>query len=291
MKRNLAALLVGLVVIFSACKEIPPFISFEPPIELLNDTSYVSSQVPAAEDLNVLIEDISGVRCSNCPDAAKVAHDLLDQNPNRVVVSTIHPELLTTFTFPFSGEQDFRTDAGTNIVSELIGEPLGLPAGALNRTKFTGESFVAMSERNWPGHMATLLAQKSKVNLEFNVDADTSNRKATASMKVIFTEPIPDPVHLTVFVTESHIVQSQSTVDQGKVKDYEHNFILRSVVTPYFGVKLRDRIDKRGRTISGDLEIELDPTWKLKNCSIVAVINRHGVTNKEILQVTSYDLK
>ena len=291
MKKYVVSLVIGMAILVAACKEIPPYIQYGSGQALLKDTCYVTNTLPTKQDLNVLIEDISGERCINCPDAAEIAHTLLDNNPDRVVVSTIHPTILKGFTTPHDkATQDFRTEEGNNIVTLLIGEPLGLPAGAINRTKFAGETAIATSEKNWAGHMTNLLSKKAKASLELNVAKDTANRMATATAKVVFQEKISDPVHLTVFETESHIFGPQTT-RQGVKPDYEHNFILRKVITPYFGIVLYDEVTTVGSTCEKGYEIAIDSAWKYKNCSIVAVVNVHGSENREILQVQSVDLK
>jgi hypothetical protein len=295
MKRNGLILVCATLFAVVSCKEVPPFINFEPDVELLVDTSYITSPLPSPQDQNIFIEDISGVRCSNCPKAAKVAHDLLDNTPNRVVVSTIHANLLAGFTTPYktveySNAMDFRTEEGTNIVRELIGEPLGLPSGALNRISFAGETQVAISERTWPGHTLDLLARKSKVNMELTVKKDTSNKTATATIKAVFTEKITDPVYLSVMITESHIISPQ-LFDSGVAENYEHNFVLRKSLSTHHGILLAQEITEMGKTFEKGFELEIDEAWVYKNCSIVVLVNRHGIDSKEILQVISYDLK
>jgi hypothetical protein len=294
MKKN-GIVLVCILLFAGSCKEIPPFINFNEDVVLLKDTTYVTSPVPVAQDQNILIEDISGVRCSNCPDAAEVAHNLLDKNPNRIVVSTIHPSILASFTTPFktknySNATDFRTVEGTNVVTELIGEPLGLPSGAINRTKFDAETEVSMSENKWPGYVKDLLANKAVVNLELDVEKDTTNRTATVRIKAIFTEKVEEPVYLSVLITESHIINPQLT-DTGIVEQYEHNFVLRKSLSSHFGNLLSQEITEVGKTFEKGYELDIDDAWCFQNCSIVVLVNRHGTNNKEVLQVKSYDLK
>jgi len=56
-----------LSVFFSQCKEIPPAVIVDPSQIALFDTTYVSpTAIPMAQK-NVLMEEFSGVKCSNCP--------------------------------------------------------------------------------------------------------------------------------------------------------------------------------------------------------------------------------
>lgn len=276
---------LAILCLLFSCKEVPPFVDFTERKALLVDTSYVVSSLPEAQDRNVLIEDISGMLCDNCVEAAKVAHDLQEQNPGRLFVSTIHPFLFTRYTEPLEGWQDFRTQEGNNIVKELIGEPLGLPAGALNRKHFPQEALVSTLKGTWPGYAAELLSEKTESNLEIEVQADAENHKATLTAKTTFLKEQTSPVYLSVFIIEDHIIGHQRTKTQGIIDNYEHNGILRKAITPYYGVELSSSVDQAGTTFEKGFEIEIDPEWNFQNCSVLVLVNHHNESKKEIIQV------
>ena len=64
---------------FSACEEVPPAIDFSEPVVPSKDSTYTVSTEPPAQHKAVLIEDITGVRCINCPDAALKAKDKINK--------------------------------------------------------------------------------------------------------------------------------------------------------------------------------------------------------------------
>lgn len=70
--KSFVALLASCALLIVACKEIPPYIDYTVPVPS-KDTSYIASSVPPAQHKAVLIEDITGVRCNNCPQAAQQA--------------------------------------------------------------------------------------------------------------------------------------------------------------------------------------------------------------------------
>ena len=97
---------VTLLFIFG-CTEVPPFIDFSEPILLAKDTTYITTDIPQNVLKNVLIEDISGVKCNNCPKAADIAHDIQGKNDlGRVVVMTLHSNKYGAFTAPYSDSKD-----------------------------------------------------------------------------------------------------------------------------------------------------------------------------------------
>lgn len=287
MKTKLLPLLCIFVFAIS-CKEQAPFIDTELEIKLFKDTTYFANQTPVPQDQNVLIEDITGVRCPNCPDAAKVAHDLIDEFPTRVAVSTIHPNILRTLTTPIT--DDFRTEEGTLIVREILGEPTGLPQGAINRIFFDGSATLTSSEDSWRGKTQTVLAQKSKANLELEVTENKNQKVVSVNCKSTFLEDQSVPVRLTVQVVESHLVSKQKTA-KGVLDGYEHNFVLREIITPYYGIKLGQSLPKKNQVFEKGVTINIRPEWEYKNCTIIVMINRFGESNREIVQVAKYDLK
>ena len=64
-------MLTGMLGLISCSEELPPVIMTEEEKPLL-DTFYIGS-VPAASVKKVLLFDVTGVRCNNCPKAAVLA--------------------------------------------------------------------------------------------------------------------------------------------------------------------------------------------------------------------------
>lgn len=280
LQKSLSAL--SIVLIFASCSEIPPFINYGPDIVLAKDTTYVVSDIPAPEDKNVLIEDVSGTRCSNCPAAAKGAHDFQKDNPGRVVVVTLHPTSIRQFTTPHEGVTDtLNTDISENIMQSILGVPTGLPAGAVDRKIFDSESSIIINPAKWAAKATEQLALKSKVNLEVEMDITEEERKARLDVKTTFVADESEPVYLSILMLESHIVQTQS-IPGGKDKDYEHNHVLRYGHTNFSGLKLADEMEK-GRVFEKSFDLEIPEKFVFENMT-AAIIVHYLDGSKEVLQ-------
>ena len=94
MFKNLT--LVCIVFFAISCKESNPPIDFgKAGVTLLNDTIYTlaSGDIPVAENRAILIEDLTGVRCPNCPQAADVAKHIEDtMSSTEVFIVGLYPQ-------------------------------------------------------------------------------------------------------------------------------------------------------------------------------------------------------
>lgn len=286
MKMSLSTKFLTFVIIaasFWACKEIPPFINYSPDIELTKDTCYVVTDIPAKEEKSVLIEDVSGVRCVNCPEAAEIAHELKKDHPGRVVVVTLHPTSNANLTTTISGNDTLNSQEAENIYQNLIGGAQGLPTGSVDRKKYTGESRIAVSPTSWTGYTNDQMATDARVNLELNITASKADRTAKLDVKTTFTEEDASPVFLTIMVLESELVQPQIT-RSGQVDDYVHHDILRYTHTNYSGLKLADDVTK-GLVCEKGFELTIPEKYNLDHVAIAVMVNKVDADNKEILQV------
>ncbi len=278
-----------LVILFAACEEIPPYINYQEDQFVGKDTTYILDVVPEKEDKNALIEDVSGVRCPNCPEANELAATIAENNPGRVVVITIHPESLKNLTFPI--KDTFNTQDGERIFQDLIGgSPQGgLPIGAVNRKLYQpDETSIGISDKKWQKYTLDELNLKADVNLVAEL-ISLDNNKVTIKATATFTETTVTPVYFTVAISESHIINPQVSTS-GLEEEYEHNHVLRDVVTPYQGIKLADEVAEKGRVFERIMTFDLSNKYVADNCHIVLAINKLDVDNKEIMQVTQLDL-
>ncbi|MFT5723065.1 MAG: hypothetical protein ACI9JN_000170 [Bacteroidia bacterium] len=279
--------LIWIVVILFGCKEVPPFIDRSAPIVLASDTTYITTDIPQNIKKNVLIEDISGVRCNNCPKAAVIAHDIQERNdPGRIVVLTLHSNKNGGFTMPFeNGESKdtFNTIEATEIISTLIGEPIGLPAGAIDRKLFEGEtSKVNQKYATWESQVNLQLALEAKAKLELEV-IKKSGRTVVANVKTTFAEADATPVYLSIFIVESKIKSKQKLPDNTYDKDFVHNAILRKGVTNYAGIELAQSVEI-GRVFEKGFEFEIPEKYIMDNCTIVVLVNKNDPESTEIIQ-------
>jgi hypothetical protein len=274
--------MLAMAAFFTGCEEVPPFIDYSKKVVLAKDTTYFIDVLPAAENKNVLIEDLSGVRCVNCPDANVTAKNIQAKNPDRVVVLTLFPTSLKNFTTPYVGEDTLVTQDAENIMTQILKTPTGLPSGAVDRIKYSAEPSITMRETKWEKYTNDQLLLKSKVNTPLELAKDESQRKMVANVKAVFTESFSHPVYMTLMLVESEIESKQDTKG-GEVEDYVHHHVLRKCITPYNGIQLAATIEK-GRVFEKGFEIEIPEKYKFSKCSVVAIINLNEADNKEVLQ-------
>lgn len=288
MKFRASFLGLILAVMFHSCTEIPPFIDFSDGPVVLKDTSYITPQVPGKPPKHALIEDISGVRCVNCPAASETAKQLLSKYGEKVSLITLHPTSLRQYTTPHQGYDTLSTEVAELIMTQILGTPAGLPAGAVNRTLFTGENRITMAHTSWEKYVQEEIALFSPVVLENTFSGSEAERKGVLSIKITLAEAVNRPLALSVFLLESDIISKQSTPD-GYEEKYKHIHVLREGITPYNGIKLGDSF-VAGRVFEKDFEVSFPPKYEYKNCSFVVLIHNADGQDKNVIQVNSLDI-
>jgi hypothetical protein len=299
MKLNKIFFFISVLTLLVACKETPPYINLTPS-NISTDTTYLIQQIPAPQDSTVLIEDFTGVRCPNCPDAQTEAKNLMANNPERVNVITIHPSnLLNSLTTPFSKElrgdkvtsyYDFRTQAGAEIF-RLIGVSNSLPIGSINRRLFSGETNRVIDYQKWAANVNSELLKTTPVNIDLNCYF-TPKDSIAIDLTLTFTEVVTDSNYFSVAVVENKLkdVQERNT-GTSVIYDtaYTHEHILRAVVTDFYGDLLKAPLVK-GRVFKKLLLYKIDPAWNKNNLKIIAFV--HGNTSiKNVLHSREADVQ
>jgi hypothetical protein len=296
MKKIATLILFSLsILFFTACEEEPPYINLN--LEAtITDTTYTVGTVPAPQPKTVIIEEFTGVRCPNCPDAQAEAKRLSQNNPGRVNIVTIHPlNLLNSLTRPFdknigdkhTSNQDMRTDAG-RIIFQLIGVTQQLPTGSINRRLFSGETNFAVDFSKWAAFVNNELAQTNPVNI--SVLAKNIGDSIEVSCELIYTENVADSNYLTIMITEDGIIDVQEKRVGGLTvydEEYEHNHVLRAVVTSTTGDLLNPRLPiyqlNAGRAFKRVYRIARDPKWNANKLNAIALVHSNPI-KKLVLQ-------
>ncbi len=182
------------------------------------------------ENKKVILEELTGVNCTYCPDGHKRANAIKDNNPDNVFLVNIHAGGYAT---PRAGQPDLRTTEGNAINS--VANPAGsYPAGSINRTKTPQ---WAENRGLWNASANTILSQSSPVNLYVKSFFDRTTRELTTEVEVYYTDNVSSNNKLTVMLTQDGILGPQSGGTQYYPENfigdqYIHNHVLRDVITP-----------------------------------------------------------
>ncbi|MBJ7428126.1 MAG: Omp28-related outer membrane protein [Bacteroidia bacterium] len=300
--KTLQIIALSIFALASCSEETPPGLNFTPERSVF-DTTYITNNIPAAQATNVLIEDFTGVKCPNCPRAQGVAKNLMTANPKRVFVMAMHPGkgLLSTLTSPFKtpgddhdSKYDFRTEEAADLLT-MLGGTSQLPIGSINRTLFNGEPSILIIDPKWSGKTSEKLNTTSIVNIDtfgtkgvYYVDANTIR----INVKLSYTAASTDSQFVSIAIIEDGILDYQ---ENGTVveENYEHNHILRRMITPTTGSQLKASI-VLGRVFEKtyDYQFATNETWNRKNLKLVVFVhNGTNGTNKFVVQqVKEYEI-
>ena len=284
------ALVLGSV--FFACQEEGPYIQLSEGF-ITGFSSKVETNVPAPQAQNVLIEDITGVRCSNCVAGHDKVNDLVNANPGRVIALALHPYTLPIYTNPYPGSADFRDkdSAAHFIVTQLLDNPNSMPAGGVNRKLYPGKTARNFFYSDWPTYTAQELANTTPVNLSVSNTYKAANRELKANISITYAAEVTDDNYLSVIISEDSIIDKQLS-PSGIIPNYEHKHILRKMLTPLTGKKLNTSKTplEKGRNFEVEFTYEIPSEWKAEDCHVVAIVHKN-TTLIDVLQCAEAKVK
>jgi len=286
-------------ILFASCDETPvPTLILED-AEVFFDTTYVDTEIESPQDRTVLIEEFTGVQCNNCPDGHATAAQILDDHSPNVVLMAIHASS-GGFTIPFpSSSYDFSIPEADEI-SSILGTVAFNPAAAINRKQFADEDFVFMSNpssnpTNWEDHVLLELAEATPLNLYIESEWLADEQSLQVDVTIKFTEDFSDNLAISVALTENYILDTQLD-GPALLPEYEHNHVLRDMLTPAQGAALSGTYEE-GRVFIKSFLLENIPDETavpagitMNNAEIIAFVHKTG-TESEILHAVSAEVE
>ncbi len=275
-------------LLFSSCEEVPPAINFSVPIIPLKDSMYIATTVPVAQHKAVLIDDITGVRCNNCPDAAKKAMDIVAQKSHdSVVVIALYANIpsLSNFTTPYSGEKNLVYEGAGQII-ESLGKPSGLPSGYINRKIFPGKTERPIDKNEWINFVNEGLKGKTPVNIKLSKELKGRNLKVEINLAYNSAPTNANSHKYAIYLIEDGIVGRQltKTVEE---PNYVHNHVLRYA----FGLAMGNPLQGpyvAGKTYVKQFEYEVPAEFDLTHCHLICAVM--DGTTEEVLNIREIDL-
>lgn len=231
----------------------------------------------------VLIEDLTGFRCTNCPDAHRIADNLSDIYCSQLIVVGVHCSL--QFAYPTGAtaddpyHTDFRTEAG-DVYYEEFGNP-GLPKGLVNRRIIDETAIISPSA--WAEAITAILQEPPKANVTIqDLSYNENSRLLSFDVQMAVQEELdPGQYFMTIYLTEDSIYDWQ--LDNGTdVENYLHRHVLRDNINGTWG-DLAFSNGSAGQQNTLSYTYTIDDNWKEEHCEIVAYI--YNADTREIVQV------
>lgn len=176
---------------------------------------------------NVLIEDFTGHKCSYCPGAAIIAHDITVANPGRVFVAAIHaspsPGGMSSFQQTYDGHfnRDFTTPEGKEIASYLSqGAAVGNPTGTINRTLNSNDEILQKAP-TWSATSTAVLTTQLKVNIQAKSNYFPTTNGVYIHTETEFLDDLNDDYSIVIYAIQNLIIDWQLVGSQEE-EFYEH---------------------------------------------------------------------
>lgn len=243
----------------------------------------------------ILLEDYTGAKCPNCPEAADIAKELQAAFPGQIIVMSVHagyyakPDPIPPFNY------DFRNETATDLTNFFkIPE---FPSGMTNRMVPAGASSRPLGRDAWAAAVNDMLNADADLSIDIENSYAAATRTVTVNVDLEYFNAQDADNYLAVYVLEDSIVKPQ--VDNRKtdpyVLDYVHNHVLRGAVNgKWWGERLGETAIEAGTTIQRQYTIQLGADWDAKHCKILAYVHKYdpsydpvaaGGNGFEVLQV------
>lgn len=266
MKKYILLSSAALMLLMAACKETP-------------------IKIPALSvgERKVLVEEITGVNCPNCPDGAAELQSLHDIYGENLIIVGFH-EAPGVLNDPIGESHfDFRLAEATE-VTNFVSLIAYAPTAAVNRVMLPNDDILYLDRSNWAGVINQEINKDPAIGLFINPEYTPGTRKLSIEIRITPEENLTEEHRLTIYITQDSIVDAQAKTGVPVVHDYLHRHVLRDVVTAPAGDIINEAFVP-GAIIIKHYEVELDAEWEPQHCSIVAFVHHGGSPDKEVLQV------
>lgn len=279
MKFQLFSILL-VTFLFSACEERVVIIP-----EINNDCS----------DKVILVEELTGVSCPNCPRGTAVVEDILALFPEKVIVVGVHGDFLSE---PRSDSKyDFRSESAKE-VEDYLKPWIGKPAATVDRFEFidfTEGEITIINTAQWLSRVEERCQTPQSVSIQIASSFDEDTREATINVTTTGVLPIVGELRLNMYITESHLIDPQDAggLGQGIIPDYEHNHVLKDRLSELTGDFLITdlSIDQDiSRTYTYQLPEEANGEWMLENMEVVAFVTEGNQQRGPVLHAAQAHL-
>lgn len=253
----------------------------------------IEDPVIPESDRVVLIEELTGASCPNCPKGSAAIEFILSQFPGKVAVVGIHGDFLAQ-PIKDKSKYDFRNQKAKDLENWL--KPwYGKPAATTNRilTEDDQEPYAISSPDLWYAEVAKELQKPHQMNILLAVDYDENKRTIDLDVTAIPLVDLAGNYNISVYLTESDIIDAQSNGSE-YVEDYEHKHVLMDMMTNATG-------DSFGSNLTANDVIKKKfPTYPLpvreglfnpEKMEVVVMVSKSNPGERDVIQAAFTKVK
>ncbi len=242
----------------------------------------------------VLIEDITGHRCGNCPRATEAIQTIEGTYHEQIVAVGLHSELSGDFTalYPLDTAlnpslkyvYDFRTQTAKEIDAEFGVSTIGLPNGMVNRKEWSGSAVVGYT--TWSSRVASQLALPQVVDIQLENYWTPADSSICSFYYVEGMAELNSNYKISMFLVEDSLVRWQKdyAASPSDIELYTHRHVLRAAFNGTWGtpVNAGNPLTTGGEYIDG-FSINIDPSiYNVNHLYVVAFV--YDAVTMEVLQ-------
>ena len=247
--------------------------------------------IPIIDDVDsprvVLIEELTGVSCPNCPVGTEKLIELKNTFGKNVVIVGVHGTFLSWPTD--HSNYDFRFEGAQNLENYL--KPwLGKPAASFNRIQYEEDELSISNPQLWGNYIQEELKKEHRINIDIvnEYNAETRTVDITLNVLPVSDFSLEEEARITVMILESEIEDAQEDANT-IIDEYVHNHVLRDFVTEWngnqIGKPLTDNVEEVFTYSYTIPEAEEgDELWRPEHMEVVAFVHSNINGEKQVFQ-------
>lgn len=222
----------------------------------------------------VLVEEFTGFRCKNCPDATKLLHGFVDNTyKDNAVMVAIHAGELS-MPDPPEFTEDYRVLPDAQSMYDYY-QLDAVPYALINRVKNPADSsYSFLQQGQWAGVLATETAGDAEASLAITTSYNTSSRQVniTVDGKYLVNGTANEFIHL--YLVEEEVEGRQDSLGI-ILEEYRHKSMLRAFINGLNGEKIKDTQMLKDETFNKTFTYTLPAKVNPAECAIVAFVRNN----------------
>ncbi len=310
MKHFKIVFILCISILFWACDKVenpveakaPGYNTSFFPGDYVNDYPYPSFTTNATPNRLVLLEDYTGHKCGNCPDAAEEAKNIEDNNAGQVVVVSVHAgqggvsnfqkwNKEGDFGYPMYS-RNFTNEDGLRYAVEIDGGCPANPTGMVSRLPYGSSNSLWLGYPTWSQAVNEIITNNNSVTVDIQLAV---NYYPETNGLFVHTyadtkSALDDSYSVVLMLIDKEVIDWQkdySLVDDN-IEDYHHHNVHLRNLNGTYGQEVFAAGTAAGESIQNDATFKISEEEYDDDLAIVAFVQNN--TTLEVVQVAIADV-